>query len=126
MEKDETIRSSGAENAAAGAGAETSAAAGAAKTNEDAVIHPRLDFVNLDKFEMLSELLGPDPGHRLPAGLWTPSSQPILDQFSWKAAEVMMYLVCATSIPPQKLAGSGARGAALVVRLRGHGRGRRA
>lgn len=108
VEKDETIRSSGAESAAAGAGTEAAAAASAAKTSEDAVIHPRLDFVNLDNFEMLSELLKDSDPKDIAClmGFVDPVlSSRILDQFSHgKRLEVMMYLVCATSIPPQELA----------------------
>lgn len=76
--------------------------------NLDELLRARLDFVTHENFEMLSELLkGSDPKEvSCLLGFVDPVlASRILDQLPQdKRLETLMYLVAATSIPPQELA----------------------
>ncbi len=80
---------------------------GSVTRGDAAIARERLDFVSLDNFEMLSELLKDSDPKDISCllGFVDPLlSSRILDQLSHeKRIETMMYLVSATSIPPQEL-----------------------
>jgi hypothetical protein len=87
---------------------EDASAAPATAAEAEAIAKQRLDFVSLDNFEMLSELLKDSDPKDVACllGFVDPIlSSRILDQLPHeKRIETMMYLVSATSIPPQELA----------------------